>query len=133
MAVGSAIRWALTSEEAAELRDEYGADLVYPLVEEEREAEGGTPCARASFPWRSVASMSEAFVGGIDSTDPSCMTAAVLAHEVGHNLGLVHDEWSGVPLRPAGGGTSATTANTGPTTRSCPLRVPAPSGTRVPR
>ena len=32
------------------------------------------------------------------------MTAAVLAHEVGHNLGLVHDEWSGVPLRPGGRG-----------------------------
>ena len=87
-----ALHWARTSEEAAELRDGYGADLVYVLVEEEREPKDWTiSCARATLSG-SVAGISNTFAGAIDTTDYNCMNGRVLVHEVGHNLTLVHDD-----------------------------------------
>ena len=68
--------------EAAELRDRYGADLLYGLVLER----SWIACGGAGHFGRP-----HAHAAWINSA-PGCMKARVLAHEVGHNLGLVHDE-----------------------------------------
>ncbi len=67
--------------EAAELRDRYGADLLYGLVRER----SYIACGAASHFGRA-----DAHAGWINGSN--CLTPITLAHEVGHNLGLVHDE-----------------------------------------
>ena len=93
-------------EGADALMEQHGADLLYLLAENRY-------CGLSSITYR----LSQLKTGrasglnylGIGFIDPAedCMRAHVLAHEVGHNLTLVHDEREApdaVPLLPGGRG-----------------------------
>ncbi len=84
MEIGDALSYARTR--TADLRREYGADLVYAIVRDRALACG---IARLRRPGDSAASAATTAVGALSSP---CLDAepAVLAHEVGHNVGLAH-------------------------------------------
>ncbi len=89
---GMEIRDALsfTRTRAVSLRREYGADLVYAIVRDRAMACG---IAHLRRPGVSAASAAPFAVGALSSP---CLDErpVLLAHEVGHNLGLVHDRAS---------------------------------------
>ena len=108
-----ALGWAELSPEAGQLRDRYGADLVYVLT-----GPIWSPCGVAVLP-SSLGRLATASVGAL-AFSRNCVARGVylggglLAHEVGHNLGLVHDRFTEAagfpfePLRPGGRGYAGT-------------------------
>jgi hypothetical protein len=71
-------------ERLTHARQKYGADLVY-AISEDRSA-----CGRTGVPGRDM-SLEEAASYAVGAIHTSCLRGDVVAHEVGHNLGLVHN------------------------------------------
>ncbi len=100
-AQAAVLSWAPNSGEVAALRDRYGADLIYFVMDGPRWWVRG----RATLPG-SVATMPQASLGVLRYDYPSTVDD-VLSHEVGHNLGLLHNRaynLHGEPMRSGGRG-----------------------------
>ena len=94
MEIGDAISYARTR--TADLRREYGADLVYAIVRDRAMACGIAHLRRPGV----SAATAAAFAAGALSSPCLDERPVLMAHEVGHNLGLVHAPGDGLFGRP---------------------------------
>ena len=97
-----ALQWVSESGAGERRRDEYGADLLHVMIAT------GEVCGVAQSP-RSVARMPYNTYGTLATAIGVGCFSEVLAHEVGHNLGLIHDLAEApidlhTPMRPGGRG-----------------------------
>ncbi len=97
-----AVKWVSESGAGERLRGEYGADLLHVMIAT------GEVCGVAQRP-SSVAQMPYKTYGALSTAKERGCFARVLAHEVGHNLGLIHDLADDpidryTPMRPGGRG-----------------------------